>query len=96
MGEYTTLRTKVTDQVATITLSRPKVKNAFNDIMLGELLEVYRAYNDDASVRAVVITGDGNSFCAGADLNYMKKTATYTFEENVASFGVVLPTAVST
>jgi methylglutaconyl-CoA hydratase len=89
MSEHTTLRTEVTGQVARITLSRPEVKNAFNDVMLGELLEVYRAYNDDASVRAVVITGEGNSFCAGADLNYMKKTATYTFEENVAD-GMVI------
>ncbi|MFH1502143.1 MAG: enoyl-CoA hydratase/isomerase family protein [Candidatus Eisenbacteria bacterium] len=89
MSEYTTLKTRVAAQVATVTLSRPEVKNAFNDVMLGELLEVYRGYNDDASVRAVVMTGEGNSFCAGADLNYMKKTATYTFEENVAD-GMVI------
>ncbi len=89
MNEYKTLKTKVADEVATVTLSRPEVKNAFNDVMLGELLEVYRAYDDDPSVRVVVITGEGDSFCAGADLNYMKKTATYTFEENVAD-GMVI------
>jgi methylglutaconyl-CoA hydratase len=89
MGEYKTLRTEVADQVARITLARPEVKNAFNDVMLGELLEVYRGYDSDPDVRAVVITGEGNSFCAGADLNYMKKTATYTFEENVAD-GMVI------
>ncbi|MBD3349042.1 MAG: enoyl-CoA hydratase/isomerase family protein [Candidatus Eisenbacteria bacterium] len=82
MSGHKTLRTSVDDQVATITLARPEVKNAFNDVMLGELLEVYGGYNADPSVRAVVITGEGDSFCAGADLNYMKKTATYTFEEN--------------
>jgi len=82
MSEYKTLRTSVEGEVATVTLSRPEVKNAFNDVMLGELLDVYRGYDADPTVRAVVMTGEGDSFCAGADLNYMKKTATYTFEEN--------------
>ncbi len=83
MSEYTTLKTSVEDEVATVTLSRPEVKNAFNDVMLGELLDVYGNHDADPSVRVVVMTGEGNSFCAGADLNYMKKTAAYTFEENV-------------
>ncbi len=83
MSEHTTLKATVENGVATVTLSRPEVKNAFNDVMLGELLDVYGHYDADPSVRAVVMTGEGNSFCAGADLNYMKKTATYTFEENV-------------
>jgi methylglutaconyl-CoA hydratase len=89
MGEYTTLKTNVECEVATVTLSRSEVKNAFNDVMLRELLDVYHGYDVDPSVRAVVMTGEGNSFCAGADLNYMKKTATYTFEENVAD-GMVI------
>ena len=81
---YETIRTEVSDQVATITLTRPEVKNAFNDVMLDELFEAYGAFEADPGVRVVVLTGEGNSFCAGADLNYMKNTINYTFEENVA------------
>ena len=81
---YTTIRTEVTDQVATVTLTRPEVKNAFNDVMLDELFEAYGGFEADPDVRVVVLTGEGNSFCAGADLNYMKNTINYTFEENVA------------
>jgi methylglutaconyl-CoA hydratase len=81
---YTTIRTEIADQVATITLSRPEVKNAFNDVMLDELFDAYGAFEHDPSVRVVVLTGEGNSFCAGADLNYMKNTINYSFEENVA------------
>ena len=81
---YTTIRTNVTDQVATITLTRPEVKNAFNDVMLDELFDAYGKFESDPAVRVVVLTGEGNSFCAGADLNYMKNTINYTFEENVA------------
>lgn len=81
---YTTIRTEVADQVATITLTRPEVKNAFNDVMLDELFDAYGKFEADPSVRVVVLTGEGNSFCAGADLNYMKNTINYTFEENVA------------
>jgi enoyl-CoA hydratase/carnithine racemase len=81
---YTTIRTNVTDQVATITLTRPEVKNAFNDVMLDELFDAYGKFESDPAVRVVVLTGEGNSFCAGADLNYMKNTINYTYEENVA------------
>lgn len=89
MAGYTTLRTSVADQVATVTLSRPEVKNAFDDVMLRELLDVYRAHGADPSVRVVVLTGEGDSFCAGADLNYMRRTAGYTFEQNLAD-GLVI------
>ena len=81
---YTTIRTEVEKSVATITLTRPEVKNAFNDVMLDELFEAYGGFEADPEVRVVVLTGEGNSFCAGADLNYMKNTINYTFEENVA------------
>jgi methylglutaconyl-CoA hydratase len=89
MGEHTTIRTAVAGEVATVTLSRPEVKNAFNDVMLRELLEVYRAYRDDPGIRVVVMTGEGDSFCAGADINYMRKTGAFTFEENFAD-GMVI------
>jgi methylglutaconyl-CoA hydratase len=84
MRDFETIRIETDDGVATITLSRPEVKNAFNDVMLGELLEAYGELESDPEVRVVVLTGEGDSFCAGADLNYMKHTANFTVDENFA------------
>jgi len=58
----------VADGVATITLNRPDRLNAFNGTMLGELLEAFDATDADDEVRAVIVTGAGRAFCAGADL----------------------------
>ena len=68
--------------VARVTLSRPDVRNAFNDEMLADLLEAFGQIRDDPALRVVVLTGEGNSFCAGADLNWMKRVVNYTYEEN--------------
>jgi methylglutaconyl-CoA hydratase len=68
--------------VARVTLDRPEVQNAFNDQMLEDLLEVFGALRNDAAVRVVVLTGEGKSFCAGADLHWMKRVVDYTYEEN--------------
>ncbi|TFW00798.1 enoyl-CoA hydratase/isomerase family protein [Oxalobacteraceae bacterium OM1] len=70
--------------VATITLNRPDVRNAFNETMIAELTQAFRDVGNDARVRAVVLAADGPAFCAGADLNWMKKMAGYTREENRA------------
>ena len=51
MSDYTTIRIAIEEQVATITLSRPEVKNAFNDVMLDELLDAYRKLAADPDVR---------------------------------------------
>lgn len=69
--------------VATVTLNRPELHNAFNDELIAELIQVFGQLERDDNVRLVVITGEGKSFCAGADLNWMKKMKDYTFEENV-------------
>jgi enoyl-CoA hydratase/carnithine racemase len=58
----------VADGVATITLNRPERLNAFNRTMFGELLDAFDATDADDDVRAVVVTGSGRAFCAGADL----------------------------
>src|SRR5580658_10372749 len=63
-----TLTYAVADGVATITLNRPERLNAFNGTMLGELLEAFDATDADDEVRAVIVTGAGRAFCAGADL----------------------------
>jgi len=65
---YTTLETRLEDGVLTLTLSRPERLNALDPTMLEELLHVIDAVDADDAVRAVVVTGAGRAFCAGADL----------------------------
>lgn len=69
--------------VATITLNRPEVHNAFNERLVGMLTERLMALQHDTSTRVVVITGAGKSFSAGADLKWMRSMVEYSEEENV-------------
>lgn len=66
-----------------IGLNRPELHNAFNDELIAGLTNEFNELESDDSVHTVVLTGNGKSFCAGADLNWMKKMISYTFEENV-------------
>ena len=70
--------------VARITLNHPEVRNAFDDALIGRLHESFVSLDEDDSVRAVVLAGNGPAFCAGADLNWMKRMARYGYEENLA------------
>ena len=79
-----TVRVTREGAVARVTLNRPDVRNAFNDEMLADLLKVFTGLRDDPEVRLVVLTGEGKSFCAGADLHWMKRVVDYTYEENYA------------
>jgi len=79
-----TLDVDVRNEIGLVALNRPDVHNAFNETLIGELTNVLQALDADASVRAVVLTGHGGTFCAGADLNWMKKMAGYGPEENLA------------
>jgi len=80
---YSTLSLRKSGGILTVTLDRPEVRNAFDDVLIGELADVLeRAANDDG-VRVLVLTGAGSVFSAGADLNWMKKVAAYTYDENV-------------
>ncbi len=65
---WTQLLYKVEDRVATVTLNRPDRLNAYTQVMQGELREAFAAADADESVRAVVLTGAGRGFCAGADM----------------------------
>lgn len=65
-------------------MSRPEVHNAFNSELIGELRDAFLELGKDQNVRAVVLTGAGKSFCAGADLNYMRGIAKAGREENEA------------
>ena len=75
------------DFVATVTLNRPDVRNAFNEITIAEITRVFRDLDTNDSIRAIVLAANGPAFCAGADLNWMKKMADYTHEENLADAG---------
>ncbi|MBC7601826.1 MAG: enoyl-CoA hydratase/isomerase family protein, partial [Ramlibacter sp.] len=74
----------VTDSIATVTLNRPEVRNAFNDEVIAELTAVFIALADRSEVRCIVLGGNGAAFCAGADLNWMKRMADFTHDENLA------------
>ncbi len=70
--------------VAIVLLNRPDVHNAFNAQVIAELASTFAALDADDAVRAVVIAGAGKSFCAGADLNWMKEMAGYSRAQNLA------------
>jgi len=78
-----TILYKVEDKIGRVTLNRPEVHNAFNDIMIRELTEVFNDLKTKNEVRVVVLTGEGKSFCAGADLNWMKKVKDFSYEDNL-------------
>lgn len=68
--------------VATVTLRRPEVHNAFNERVIAQLREAFDRLRDDAATRVVVLTGEGRSFSAGADLEWMRRAAESSEEEN--------------
>ena len=78
------LDTTVTGHVATITLRRPEVRNAFNDELIARLAIAFHELAERDDVRCVVLAAEGTAFCAGADLNWMKRMAGYTRDENLA------------
>lgn len=68
--------------VATITLNRPEVHNAFNEELIQQLIQVIQECEERDDIRIVVLAANGKSFCAGADLNWMKRSAEYSQDEN--------------
>lgn len=70
------------DIVALITLNRPKLRNAFNELLIQELTYAAKELSEDPIVRVIVLTGSDNSFCAGADINWMQKMVSYSADEN--------------
>jgi methylglutaconyl-CoA hydratase len=80
---YSTFRLENKGPVAHVTLDRPSVKNAFDDVLIAELTEALGVIAKDDNVRVMVLTGAGDVFSAGADLHWMKKVSQYTFDQNV-------------
>ena len=81
------LQTTQEGAVLTLTLSRPDIRNAFNDEVIAEITAAFQDAASRADVRAVVLAAEGPAFCAGADLNWMRRMADYSDAENLADAG---------
>lgn len=80
----TTLDVQRSGSVARVFLNRPEVRNAFNDGVITELTQTFTALAADSTLRCIVLGGHGKAFCAGADLNWMRAMAGYSWEQNRA------------
>ena len=80
--KYATIEASRDDSIATVSLNRPELHNAMNEQLMKELTSCFRELSKDDSVRTIILTGKGKSFCAGADLNWMKSMVNYSKEEN--------------
>ncbi len=80
-----TIQTTIDDRgVATLTMNRPELHNAFDDLLIADLTVELKRLEADERVRIVRLAGSGKSFSAGADLGWMRRMATYTREQNLA------------
>jgi methylglutaconyl-CoA hydratase len=77
------LKLTTSGPVATVTLARPDSHNALNVGLIEDLTSCFEEISDDDGVRVVVLDGEGRSFCAGADIGYMRDTAEFTYEDNL-------------
>jgi len=82
--DYQTLTVTIDERIARVTLNRPELRNAFNEQSIAELALAFDELGRNELVRAIVLGANGPAFCAGADLNWMKKMAGYSDSENRA------------
>ncbi len=83
MTGYEHLRRTGDGAVVTVALARPDAHNALNAALIQELTRCFEELGEDERVRVVVLEGEGPSFCAGADVGYMRETAGFSYEENL-------------
>ena len=83
MMEYKTIKYNKVNSVGYITFNRPEIHNAFNSTVIDEMSGLFDLLEKDNDLRVVVITGEGKSFCAGADLNWMRSVINQSFDENL-------------
>jgi methylglutaconyl-CoA hydratase len=86
-ASFRRLRREQDGPVARVALARPEARNAFDDELIAELSSVFLDFVADRRTRVVLLTGDGPSFCAGADVGWMRKAGSYSKEENEADAG---------
>ena len=84
MKAYTTIKLVTGHRIATVQLNRPDIRNAFNEVMIAELTDAFREVGKMDDIRVIILKGEGKSFCAGADLNWMRDVSKYSFEQNYA------------
>ena len=77
----------VTGHVATVTLNRAEVRNAFNEEVIAEMTQAFVELGLRDELRCVVLAAQGPAFCAGADLNWMRSMADYTYKQNLEDAG---------
>jgi len=82
--EYTVLRYEKDGAIARVTFNRPEIHNAFNGVVIGEMSHLFGEIAKDDDIRVVLLTGEGKSFCAGADLNWMREVINQSYEQNLA------------
>lgn len=84
MAPYETILLQEAGAVATVSLDRPEVRNAFNGRMIAELTDVFSALAGRRDVRAVILRGSGPSFSAGADVGWMRTSLDFSSDDNLA------------
>ena len=77
------IKSEIQNNIAQVILNRPDVHNAFNDEMIDEVVSTFNELAKNKEVRAIILKAKGKSFCAGADLNWMKSMLEFSKEENI-------------
>jgi len=76
------IKLEIANKIATLWFSRPLIHNAFNEEMISDILEAVNQVNENIQAGILILRGEGKSFCAGADLNWMRAVANYSYEQN--------------
>ena len=88
--DFETLEINRNEDIFTIYLNRPEVHNAMNEKLMKELTFCFKQINKDRKIKIIVLTGKGKSFCAGADLNWMKRMTNFSKNENIEDSRILL------
>jgi len=88
--KYETIELKIEKDIVTVSLNRPEVHNAMNENLMKELTNCFKELSNDDKTRIIILTGNGQSFSAGADLNWMKSMTYYSKEENIKDSRLLL------
>ncbi len=80
--DFTRIKYSVEQRIANVTLSRAEKHNALDDTMVSELSAAFTAAQKDSSVKVIILRGEGDSFCSGADLEYLQRMAKFDFNQN--------------
>lgn len=88
--QFETVKVTEKNNILTLALNRPDVHNAMNEKLMKELTTCFKRYGKKDDIRIIILTGEGKSFCAGADLNWMKKMVNYSKDENIKDSNLLL------